>query len=370
MSSKFVNSTSGVWKESNSIGGIWKWDTHGFIPNESSIILPLIELVAYDTLGYHADSAFSLELLELDSQLSSNVVHAELELLPLGVSSVLSGISSMTSVLSLPLLYLESYGSQINNWAVLELEPFELIGYFGMESSFTLPLLGLVSYGTLTNTSSLQLELLELSGELRVSNNHGRLTLLNLQLESFSGGSANLVLPKLGMESFSSNPVICKSELTLLPIELTSISGANSFLTLSLISLESSLSNSWSADGALTLEPLVLSSSLSNGHHVTSDLTLLHLQMSSGLNYQPPNAIECQFSLPLMKLDSRLKVNETLSAAFSLIPMTLVSTLSTPNIANSGFTLGLLEVEGNLYQGVYGFGFCPSSTTLTFDGDL
>lgn len=370
MSSKFVNSPSGVWKESNSAGGIWKWDTQGFVPNTSTLVFPLFQFEAYDILVVHADAELILEPVELNSQVYHNPISSELQLQSLELTSTLRGGNSITADLALPFIRLEGYGTQIDNYALFEFEPLELEGYSGMEGSLVLELLSLQSFEALDNTGHITFEPLELEGGIRVSNNHGRLTFPKLLMEGYSGGRVELIFPKMEVEGFSQNSVSCHGVIHLPYLGYSATFSGSGSLELLPLLLEASIANSWSADGVLTLQPLSLSAALNNPHQVDGVLMFSPISLTGNLSYQAPFSITGQLMLPQLGFKSCLSKIKSAHSAINLPPLVVTAKLSTPNQCAGELTLGLFDMESTLHQGDLGFGVCSLAETFSFKDEL
>lgn len=370
MSSKFVNSPSGVWKESNSAGSIWKWDTQGFIPNTASLELSLLHLEAFDVVTVHADADLTLEHLELSSQGYYNPISSELQLQSLELTGTLSSGNQINANIVLPFIRLESHGTQVNNYVLFEFEPLELEGYSGMEGSLVLEPLSLQSSEALDNTGTITLELLELEGGVRLSNNHGRLTLPKLLMKGYSGGRVELVLPKIEVEGFSQNPVSCKGVFHLPYIEVSATFGGTGNLELLPLSLNSSMLNSWSTIGILTLQPLSLRASLNNPHQVDGAFTFSPITLMGNLNYQAPFSITGQLILPQLGFKSCLSKIKLAHSEINLPLLVVSARLSTPNVCAGELTIGLLDMESTLYQGDLGYGACSPAETYIFKDEL
>lgn len=370
MSSKFVNSSSGVWKESNSVGSIWKWDTQGFIPNTASLELSLLQFEAYDVVTVHADASLVLEHIELNSQGCYNPISSELQLQPLELTGTLSSGNQISADLVLPFISLKSHGTQVNNYALFEFEPLELEGYSGMEGSLVLEPLSLQSFEALDNTGNLTLEPLEFEGGVRLSNNHGKLTFQKLLMEGYSGGRVELVFPKIEVEGFSQNPVSCHGVLHLPYLRYSAVSGSIGNLELLPFLLESSITNSWSADGVLTLQPLSLNATFHNPHQVDGVLMFSPITLMGNLNYHSPFKITGQLTLPQLGFKSCLSKTKSVYSEINLPSLVVLAELSTPNICAGELVLGLLNMESTLYQGDLGFGVCSPAETFSYKDEL
>lgn len=370
MSSKFVDSPTGVWKESNSAGGIWKWDTQGFIPNTSTLVFPFLQLDAYDIISIHADAELTLVPIELSGQLYYNKISAELQFQPLELNSLLQSGNPISANLVLPFIRLEGYGTQVDNYAVFEFEPLELEGYSGMEGSLVLEPLSLQSFEALVNTGNIALEPLELEGDVRLSNNQGRLTLPKLLMEGYSGGLVELVLPKMELEGYSQNPVSCQGSLHLPYIGYSATFGGNGNIKLPLLMLNASMENSWNADGILTLQPISLSAILSNSHHADGMLMFSPISLIGRLSYQVPFGITGQLTLPQLGFKSCLSKIRSIHSEINLHPLVISIELSTPNPCAGEITLELLDMESTLYQGDLGYGVCSPAETFLFNDEL
>lgn len=370
MSSKFVNSPSGVWKESNSVGSIWKWDTQGFIPNTASLELSLLHLEAHDVVTVHADADLTLEHLELNSQGYYNPISSELQLQIPELTGTLSSGNQISADLVLPFIRLESHGTQVNNYVLFEFEPLELEGYSGMEGSLVLEPLSLQSFEALDNTGTITLEPLELEGGIRLSNNHGRLTLPKLSMRGYSGGRVELVLPKMELEGFSQNPISCHGVLRFPYLEYSATFGGIGRLELPSLLLESSISNSWSADGILTLQHLSMNATFNNPHQVDGALVFSQITLTGTLNYQVPFSVTGQLTLPQLGFKSCLSKIKLVHSEINLPLLVVSARLSTPNVCVGELTLGLLDMESTLYQGDLGFGVCLPAETYIFKDEL
>lgn len=370
MSSKFVNSSSGVWKESNSTGGVWKWDTQGFVPNTSTLVFPLFQLEAYDILIVHADAELTLAPLELNGQLYYNKISAELLLQPLQLDSLLKSGNQISADLVLPFIRLEGYGTQIDNYALLEFEPLELEGYSGMEGSLVLELLSLQSFEALDNTGHITFEPLELEGGIRLSNNHGRLAFPKLLIDGYSGGRVEMIFPKMEVESFSQNPVSCQGVLHLPYLEYSATFGGGGSLEFLPLLLEASIANSWSADGVLILQPLSLSATVHNPHQAEGTLVFGPLSLTGVLSYQAPFSITGQLALARLGFKSCLSKVKSAHSEVNFPPLVVSAGLSTPNPCAGEISLGLFDMESTLYPGDLGFGVCLPSETLAFKDEL
>lgn len=370
MSSKFVNSSSGVWKESNSTGGVWKWDTQGFVSNTSTLVFPLFQLEAYDILIVHADAELTLAPLELNGQLYYNKISAELQFQPLQLDSLLQSGNQISADLVLPFIRLEGYGTQIDNYALFEFEPLELEGYSGMEGSLVLELLSLQSFEALDNTGHLTFEPLELEGGIRVSNNHGRLSFPKLLMDGYSGGRVELIFPKMEVEGFSQNPVSCHGVIHLPYLNYSALFGGGGSLELLPISLEASMVNSWSADGVLTLQPLSMSAALNNPHQVDGVLMFSPISLTGDLSYQAPFSITGQLMLPQLGFKSYLSKIKSAHSEINLSLLVVTAKLSTPNRCAGELTLGLFDMESTLHQGDLGFGVCSPAEIFSYTDEL
>jgi hypothetical protein len=370
MSSKFVNSPTGVWKESNSAGGIWKWDTQGFIPNTSTLVFPFLQLDAYDILIIHADAELTLAPLELSGQLYYNKISAELQFQPLQLDSLLQSGNQISADLALPFIRLEGYGTQIDNYAVFEFEPLELEGYSGMEGSIVLEPLSLQSFEALDNTGNITLEPLELEGGARLSNNHGRLTFPKLLMDGYSGGRAELTFPKMDVEGFSQNPIACQGVLHLPYLDCSSVFGGSGSLEFLPFSVDSSLENSWSMDGLLTLMPLSLGATVHSSHQVEGTLVFGPFSLTSVLSYQAPFSITGQLTLARLGFKSYLSEVKSAHSKVNLPLLVVSAELSTPNPCAGEITLGLLDMESTLYQGDLGYGVCLPTETFLYKDEL
>jgi hypothetical protein len=370
MSSKFVNSPTGVWKESNSAGGIWKWDTQGFIPNTSTLVFPLLKLYAYDIFIVHADAELTLVPLELSGQLYYNKISAELQFQPLELNSLLRNGNTIRADLVLPFIRLEGHGTQIDNYALFEFEPLELEGYSGMEGSFVLEPLSLRSFEALVNTGNITLEPLELEGGARLSNNHGRLTFPKLLMEGYSGGRAELVLLKMEVEGYSQNPISCHGVLRLPHMEYSATFGSNGSLELLPLLLNSTMGNSWYIDGLLTLQPLSLSATISNSHRTDGVLVFGLITLTGNLDYQAPFNITGQLTLPRLGFNGCLSKVRSAHSEINLPSLVVSAELSTPNPCAGEITLVLLDMESTLYQGDLGYGVCLPTETFLYKDEL
>lgn len=370
MSSKFVNTPSGVWKESNSTGSVWKWDTQGYTPNTASIVLEPLQLEAYDVYIIRADAEIVLEPIELQGQLSYFLITADLVLSPLEVVGSLRSGNSIVADITLPLLHLAGYGTQIINYGVAEFEPLELEGHFGMDGSITLEPLEIQALGAFTNKGYIVLEPLEIEGDYRASNNQGRLTLPRLQLEGYSGGVSEITLPKLGIVGSSLNPVSCHGNLILPHLNVTSQFGGLGELELPLIQMEGQIGSTWSMTGQFSLAPLMIEGAFTNPHILKGVLNLRPLNVTGASDYQAPFSLSGQISLPLLRMAGCLRKTKNAHADVDLPLLSITATLSTPNPIAGEISLELLELEGELFQGDYGFGVCYPTDTFTFSDDL
>jgi hypothetical protein len=370
MSSKFVNSPTGVWKESDSTGGIWKWDTQGFIPNTATLELPLFQLDAYDIFVVHVDGDLTLEPLELSGQFCYNSVSAELQFQSIELSSLLRSGNSIGADLVLPFIRLEGYGTQIDNYALFEFEPLELEGYSGMEGSLVLEPLSLQSFEALDNIVYITLEPLELEGGVRVSNNHGRLTLPRLLLGGYSGGHVKLVFPKMEIEGYSQNPISCQGVLHLPHMEYSATFGVNGSIELPPLLLNALMENPWSADGILALQPPSLSATLSNSHQGTGVLLFRPISVEGSLNYQAPFSITGQLTLRRLGFKSCISKIKSAHSEINLPSLVVSAGLSTPNPCAGEITLGLFSMESTLHQGALGYGECSPAETFLYKDEL